>query len=92
MSFNNNLKNLVWSTQADRPNRAYLNPFVYTQEARKLMVAAILLEKSDPLSARRNFQLAVEKFDTFLQAVPPGPRFQDLVHLIKVICLSKSHW
>ena len=47
------------------------------------MVAAILLEKSEPLSARRNFQLAVEKFNTFLQAVPPGPRFRELVHYLR---------
>jgi len=50
------------------------------------MVAAIMLEKSDPRSARSNFELAVSKFDTFLQAVPPGPRFRDLVHYF-----SKSH-
>ncbi len=43
------------------------------------MVATILLEKSDPLSVRRNFQLVVDKFDTFLQAVS---HFPDLAHYL----------
>jgi hypothetical protein len=51
------------------------------QEARKLMVEAIMLEKRAPLDAHFKFMLAVESFDIFLQAVPDGPRFHDLVYV-----------
>jgi len=45
------------------------------------MVAAITVEHKDPLDAHRKLLLAVEGFDIFLTAVPPGPRFRDLVAL-----------
>jgi len=43
------------------------------------MVAAITMERTDPLGAHERFLLAGEGFDIFLQAVPAGPRFRDLV-------------
>ena len=51
------------------------------QEARKLMVEAIMLEKHAPRDAHFKFMLAVESFDIFLEAVPDGPRFHDLVYV-----------
>lgn len=40
-----------------------------------------MLEKRAPLDAHFKFMLAVESFDIFLQAVPDGPRFHDLVYV-----------
>ena len=61
--------------------------FFSPQEARKLMVAAITMERTDPLGAHERFLLAGEGFDIFLQAVPAGPRFRDLVGgITSIIC------
>lgn len=43
------------------------------------MVAAITMERADPLGAHERFLLAGEGFDLFLEAIPAGPRFRDLV-------------